>query len=361
MIFPRLITTDVKEGSTSLIWKACNQCNMATAETTTTTLKMQNSPARMRISSRDDIWKDIRAWAKPSPVKGADGDESEDKVTMIGGQYKDNVTEQRMLDGRLLDLSKERYKYMVQVAWQRKAFIDKQKRKTSMMKDLLTGVDTTMVQAGKRNQSERLQEKINNYKQLVDSSYGKDRKNRSKQRESQLDNELEGDSLLEKKLIFPIPVVTASFSSSFSTSAQRRKIFHTEPPSTTRRHEHTRSEPMDRRKKDVMFPSIVDQQGTTNGRQSVPLTFMRKDHPSSAARPSRHTMSAGSMPKYLKYRASYDRRFSCLERLLTTPYDGSNQKTKVIGVDDMSSLLNQLPPTTPVPPTPVITTTPVPP
>ncbi|XP_072043756.1 uncharacterized protein [Amphiura filiformis] len=314
---------------------------------------------RLRFSSRDDTRRDIQDWAKPARRSSDD----EDQTTMIGGQLKDNVTEQRMLESRLFDLSRERYKFMVQVAWQRKAFLDKQKRKTGMMKDLLKGVDTSTVQPGKRNQSERLQEKIETYKGLVDTTYG-DVSRKRKHEKAGVAPESD-DSLEEKIPIFPKPIKTASF-------AKNKRVFQTEVQ--PQRHDKTRSFPLDKRK--VVFPSIGAEDRNNripdhvDGRQSVPPNFMRRDvgiqrQNTDLTRPrtqiARHSISAGAMPRFLKYRASYDRRFSSLERLLTNPYDGhSSDRTRAVfsGVDDMSSLLKQLPPTTPVP---TIETTPIPP
>ena len=374
-----------------------------TSSPVTTPAQTINATVRMRISSRDDINRDIREWAKPTRRSSEDGTvQDADQTTVIGGQLKDNITEQRMLENRLYDLSRERYKFMVQVAWQRKAFLDKQKRKTGMMKDLLKGVDMTTTQPGKKNQSERLQQKTQTYKDLVDSSYGemsrqrKQRKLRDKAHSAI--NECD-DSLLEKKLIFPKPIATASFT-------QNRRVFQTEVPKHSRElpmdntrkppTDNTRSFPLDKRK--VVFPAIqdggkdsstggmarqrnllpvpeggkvdgrhsqrLDGRTMIDGRQSVPLNFMRRDvqrQNSGLARPrtemnTRHSISAGCLPRFLKYRASYDTRFSKLERLLTIPYDGSDVQVST-GVDDMSSLLKQLPTTTP---TPTIAATPLP-
>ena len=377
---------------------------MASPSVTTTPAQTINATVRMRISSRDDINRDIREWAKPTRRASEDGTvQDADQTTVIGAQLKDNITEQRMLENRLYDLSRERYKFMVQVAWQRKAFLDKQKRKTGMMKDLLKGVDTTTTQPGKKNQSERLQQKTQVYKDLVDSSYGEMSRQRKQRKLREKGNSAIDecdDSLLEKKLIFPKPIATASF-------AQNRRVFQTEvpklkpsrelPTDSTRKPltNNTRSFPLDKRQ--VVFPAIQDGKDSStgrtsrqqnlisvpeggkadgrhsqrpdgrniiDGRQSVPLNFMRRDvkrQDSGLARPrtemnTRHSISAGCLPRFLKYRASYDTRFSKLERLLTIPYDGSDIQVST-GVDDMSSLLKQLPTTTP---TPTIAPTPLP-
>lgn len=60
-------------------------------------------------------------------------------------QSSKNVTEQKMLDCKLYDMSKQRFNYITQCQWQRKLFLEKQKKKTSIMRDLLRNVDVTVV------------------------------------------------------------------------------------------------------------------------------------------------------------------------------------------------------------------------
>jgi len=49
-----------------------------------------------------------------------------------------------MLDSRLYDMSKQRFNFILQCQWQRKLFLEKQKRKTAVMRDLLRNVDVTI-------------------------------------------------------------------------------------------------------------------------------------------------------------------------------------------------------------------------
>uniref|UniRef100_H2Y3K3 Uncharacterized protein n=2 Tax=Ciona intestinalis TaxID=7719 RepID=H2Y3K3_CIOIN len=58
-------------------------------------------------------------------------------------QPSKNITEQKMLDSKLYDMSKQRFNFVLQCQWQRKLFIEKQKRKTAVMRDLMKNVDIT--------------------------------------------------------------------------------------------------------------------------------------------------------------------------------------------------------------------------
>ncbi|XP_022089443.1 uncharacterized protein LOC110978624 [Acanthaster planci] len=307
-----------------------------------TSKKPSSAPAR--ISAKDDIWKDIHDWAKPSGSRGEDGAEYEGEGTaMIGSQLKDNVTEQRMLEGRLLDLSKERYKFIVQVAWQRKAFVDRQKAKTGVMKDLLNGIDTSQVATGKgKNYNARMHARHDTYKELVLKTYGEEQK--SKQSSTPMKDDCSEGGLLEMKPIFPNPI---------------RPVFKTEVPSSlgSQRFNQARHLMLDRRKNaGVNFPSIeaspassvggrvsgrggVRSQGLITQRQSTPANFLRRDVHKMVSQLGelRETKSASSIPKYLKYRAVYDGRFNRLEKVLCKPYTGTE-------MDSMRSLLRTLPP-----------------
>ncbi|XP_002731870.1 uncharacterized protein LOC100374665 [Saccoglossus kowalevskii] len=119
-----------------------------------------------RSESKTAVMKDIKDWASCN----------EDGTTlMIGAQLKDNVTEQRMLESKLYDLSKERYKFIVQVQLQRKAFIDKQQRKTSVMKDLLKGVD---VSVQSKSTGAKMSDKVVAYRTIVEQIYPSRRRHR---------------------------------------------------------------------------------------------------------------------------------------------------------------------------------------
>ncbi|XP_064630174.1 uncharacterized protein LOC135489031 [Lineus longissimus] len=78
--------------------------------------------------------KEIESWAKSKTDRRID-------FARQSGQLSDNVTEQRMLQSKIMELSKERYKFMSQNAYERKVFLDRQQRKTNVMKDLLKGID----------------------------------------------------------------------------------------------------------------------------------------------------------------------------------------------------------------------------
>ncbi|XP_071797755.1 uncharacterized protein [Asterias amurensis] len=311
------------------------------------------SSAPARISAKDDIWKDIHDWAKPCGSRD-DGEEKQgDQTTVIGSQLKDNVTEQRMLEGRLMDLSKERYKFIVQVAWQRKAFVDRQKAKTGVMKDLLNGIDTSQVAAGKgKNYNARMRTRHDTYKNLLVKTYGDQQTGKRCPTVNEKGESVEEEEgLLEMKPIFSHPF----------------KIFKTEvssKPGNQQKFNQAKKKMLDRRKTTLSFPAI-EQQGSSGGssgggrtrsqglitqRQSMPATFLRRDvHKVNAQHGElRETKSASSIPKYLKYRTVYDGRFNKLEKVLCKPYTGEK-------MDSMRSLLRTLPPA----PSAVATPTPV--
>ncbi|XP_033095286.1 uncharacterized protein LOC117099878 [Anneissia japonica] len=287
--------------------------------------RVKPASAPGRISCRDDIWKDIQDWAKPS---GRNDDD--DQALVIGSQIKDNVTEQRMLESRLFDLSKERYKFIVQVAWQRKAFIDRQKQKTSVMKDLLTGIDTTEIQQStKKNHGTTFKERIKQYKELVEKTYPpkpKSERNRN------------NNELFEKKPIFV------------------DRIYKTEPIFSERKSRKSTS-PIKRYVsiqspgKCAFFPAIETQvrdrrMQTAQGRQSVPVNFMRHEKVWTATESkegtdrSKHRPSISTpiiRPRYLTYRSVYDRRFMTLQNCLTRPYNPNSH-----GNNDLMNRMEQL-------------------
>ncbi|XP_067928060.1 uncharacterized protein [Watersipora subatra] len=57
------------------------------------------------------------------------------------GQLTDNVTEARLLQRRIMEMSRERYKYITQTQFNKKFFLTSQQRKTRLMPKLLQGVD----------------------------------------------------------------------------------------------------------------------------------------------------------------------------------------------------------------------------
>ncbi|XP_071964767.1 uncharacterized protein [Antedon mediterranea] len=266
--------------------------------------RVKPTSAPGRITSRDDIWKDIRDWAKPSSGRNDD----DDQTLVIGSQIKDNVTEQRMLESRLFDLSKERYKFIVQVAWQRKAFLDRQKQKTGVMKKLLTGIDTTEIELSstKKQHSGNIKDRLQQYKELVEKTYP---------RNAKPERDEDSNELLEMKPIFI------------------ERIYKTEPvfgDSCGKGHgkpiaRYVRSPD----KKRGFFPAIGSHGNDAPGRQSVPANFMRREKSFSSVKESnqaldhrcRCSISTPTIrPRYLTYRSVYDGRFKNLQNCLTRPY-----------------------------------------
>jgi len=86
------------------------------------------------FSAKSNASKEIESWARGFSTLG--------DATMRGaGQLADNVTEARMLRTKVMDMSKERYKYKTQADYGKRFFLDAQKRKTKLMPELLKGVD----------------------------------------------------------------------------------------------------------------------------------------------------------------------------------------------------------------------------
>lgn len=297
--------------------------------------KPVSAPAR--VTSRDDVWRDIRSWAKPSRRTDDDDDEEGgEQGRIIGSQVKDNITEQRLLESRLLDLSKERYKFIVHVAWQRKAFMDKQKCKTSVMKDLLRNVETVdtsapAVQKGK-NQRSRLNEKLETYRDLVRKTYSEQRK-----------KELQTCQTDPEEIR---PIIPGTYDD---------PLYKTEPTFSARNKKRSAFESGRRRgpQNPTMFPAIQPPEKTRQ--QSVPPNHMRRGisrgsstnrlpdtadmRPGVATAPGHNgtmTSSAERIPRYLKYRSVYDGRFKGLERSLSASYDGKSGPS-------IENILNGLP------------------
>ncbi len=87
-----------------------------------------------RKSSRSLALKEMEAWAT------AGREPSANDFSRHSGQLMDNVTEQRMLLAKLRELSKERHKFMSQNAYEKKIFLDKQQKKSNVMREMLDGV-----------------------------------------------------------------------------------------------------------------------------------------------------------------------------------------------------------------------------
>ena len=80
--------------------------------------------------------KEIESWAK----------EGQKSVTLDccrqSGLLMDNVTQQRLLNTKLWDLSKERHRFLSENAFDKKMFLKKQARKSTVFKGMLEGFNT---------------------------------------------------------------------------------------------------------------------------------------------------------------------------------------------------------------------------
>ena len=94
------------------------------------------SSIRDRTIPAKSTKKEIESWAK----------EGQEGVTLdccrTTGILMDNVTEQRMLNTKLWDLSKERYRFLSQNAFDKKMFLEKQAKKSTVLKGMLEGLNT---------------------------------------------------------------------------------------------------------------------------------------------------------------------------------------------------------------------------
>ena len=90
------------------------------------------------FTAKTNAMKEIEAWAKEGDL----GNPALSHTTArASGQLNDNVTEARMLQSKILDLSKERYKFLSQNSYEKKSFLDKQKRKAPVLRFLLQEVN----------------------------------------------------------------------------------------------------------------------------------------------------------------------------------------------------------------------------
>ncbi|CAL1535929.1 unnamed protein product [Lymnaea stagnalis] len=95
-----------------------------------TSLKPRSAPSGMKskfIKNRTSAMKEIQAWVRNNNEYSLTPD-----VTRNSGQLADNVTEERMLKAKLLELSKERYKFLIQNAYEKKIFEDRQQKKPAL-------------------------------------------------------------------------------------------------------------------------------------------------------------------------------------------------------------------------------------
>ena len=86
------------------------------------------------ITSKGNTLKEIESWA----TEGHENDAPD--YARHSGQLMDNVTEQRMLQSKLWELSKERHKFLTQNSYEKKIFLDRQQRKSGAMREMLDGV-----------------------------------------------------------------------------------------------------------------------------------------------------------------------------------------------------------------------------
>ncbi|KAK7498507.1 hypothetical protein BaRGS_00010167 [Batillaria attramentaria] len=80
------------------------------------------------VKNKTNAMKEIEAW-----VKKDDDPLSSHEASRMSGQLTDNVTEERMLRSKLWELSKERYKFLAQNAYEKKMFQDRIQRKSSAL------------------------------------------------------------------------------------------------------------------------------------------------------------------------------------------------------------------------------------
>ena len=84
--------------------------------------------------SKNDQQKEIETWVR--------SDSGIQDTSRHSGQLPDNVTEQRMLMNKLYDLSKERYKFLSQSSFDKKVFLERQQKKSRVLREMLVGVST---------------------------------------------------------------------------------------------------------------------------------------------------------------------------------------------------------------------------
>ncbi|KAK2159048.1 hypothetical protein NP493_1751g00003 [Ridgeia piscesae] len=85
---------------------------------------------------RSDATKEIERWAHIG------GDYPKTGAMRNAGQLSFNVTEQRLLEAKVLDLSRARYRFKSQNQYDKYMFLERQRRKSSVFRDLLADVTT---------------------------------------------------------------------------------------------------------------------------------------------------------------------------------------------------------------------------
>ncbi|XP_039265205.1 uncharacterized protein LOC120340885 [Styela clava] len=106
--------------------------------------------SRFFKGKKRDAMDEIEGWISDAKSEFGRGNSSR-----VSAQPPKNITEQKMLDAKLFEMSKQRYNFILHSKWQQKVFMEKQKQKTSVMKDLLKNVDLGRVQRS-GNQRNRL-------------------------------------------------------------------------------------------------------------------------------------------------------------------------------------------------------------
>lgn len=101
-------------------------------------LQMQDQSRKMKFARiRSNATKTIEEWAR----EGRSSAQPEVSIGRKSGtQLSDNVTEERMLQARLMELSKERYKFIHQIQYEKKMFLDRQQRKSAALREKLKNV-----------------------------------------------------------------------------------------------------------------------------------------------------------------------------------------------------------------------------
>lgn len=103
---------------------------------------------------KDSASRQIQAWARGGDYEGDSRD-----LGRHSGQLSDNITEQRVLQTRLLDLGRERYKAITEREYQKNRFIDRQQQKTRVMRDLLRNINLEQYRHKSLNTVDILREK----------------------------------------------------------------------------------------------------------------------------------------------------------------------------------------------------------
>lgn len=86
------------------------------------------------FSSKNNATKEIESW-------GRDYGSLAEGSMRSAGQLTENVTEARMLQSRIMEMSRDRYKYVSQADFNKKFFLNAQQKKTKLMPSLLHGID----------------------------------------------------------------------------------------------------------------------------------------------------------------------------------------------------------------------------